>query len=184
MRIYVYRDGLARFCSEEVGVDPIYSRLTNVTLNKKHDSNFKEISRMISDVSPQLAGLGVDVDKLWSEIDDAVVKTILSGINLLSKAEETKCPPCVYSRCFQVLGFDILLDKNWKPYVLETNYRPNLDFHRGVERRMKSTMIRDTVKVAAPLKAVQSVFVARRNAWDSISWKRFMMNQQTSTRQS
>ena len=177
LKIFVYRDGLARFCSEEVDVDSVYAKLTNVTLNKMHDHNFKDISRMISDVFPILESKGVDINKLWARIDDIVVKTILSGINLLTKAEEVKCPSCGFNRCFQVFGFDILLDKEAKPYVLEINFRPNLDYHRGVERRMKSQMICDTIKVACPLRAVQSAFISRRYAWDAITWKRFILTQ-------
>ena len=177
LKIFVYRDGLARFCSEEIGEDPIYSRLTNVTLNKEHDSDFKHISRLISDVFPILQEKkGININKLWSDIDDVIIKTILSSINLLTKAEQTRCPPCVYNRCFQIFGFDILLDKNAKPYVLEVNYRPNLDYHRGCERRMKSQMICDAIKIACPLKAVQSSLLARRYVWDKVSWRRFMAN--------
>ena len=176
LKIHVYRDGLARFCSEEIDGDSIYSQLTNVTLNKQNDNDFKHISRLISDVFPILESKGVNITKLWNDIDDTIIKTILSSINLLSKAESTRCPPCVYNRCFQVFGFDILLDKNAKPYVLEVNYRPNLDYHRGCERRMKSQMICDAIKIACPLKAVQSSFLARRYAWDKVSWRRFMAN--------
>ena len=174
LRIYVYRDGLARFCSEEVGVDPVYSRLTNVTLNKQHNTNFKDISRMISDVFPELEEIGVDTDKIWKEIDDIVTKTILSGINYLTQAERQKCPIVGYSRCFQVLGFDILLDKNYKPWVLEANFRPNLDYHRGVERRLKSNMIKEAVNIAAPYRSVQETYLFRKNSWDQPTWKSFV----------
>lgn len=177
LRIYVYRNGLGRFCSEEVGIDPIFSRLTNVTLNKQHNSDFKIISRMIVEILPELKKLGLSEEDFWNKVDDCAAKTILSAINLLTSSESIHCPACGYSRCFQIFGFDIIFDKQLNPFVLEVNYRPNLDYHRGVERRMKSQMISDAIKLAVPLSAVQSIISQRFVSWDPNSWRRFVRNQ-------
>ncbi|KAK8894098.1 positive regulation of cilium movement [Tritrichomonas musculus] len=81
-----------------------------------------------------------------------------------------------YSRCFQILGFDILLDKSLNPYVLEVNYRPSLDTHSGEERRMKVDMIRSAILIGAPLHLAQYALSSRKWAWTKESWEEFLEN--------
>lgn len=176
LEIYVHRDGLARFCAEQDGSRSMYSKLTNVGLNKdKVVEEFSEISRLISDVFPRLEKeLGMDIKDLWGQIDEVVVLSILSAYDILKKGVEWQCPSVGYSRCFQILGFDILLDREFKPHVLEVNYRPSLEYHRGRERRMKVQMIREALQIAAPLQYVQAAVDSRKWGWDNESWNRFI----------
>lgn len=177
LRIYVYRDGLARFCSEDASHDSDYAKLTNVTFNKTNTNvgEMSKISRLISDVFPILESKGVDVEKLWNKIDNVVALSIFSSYGYLKRAEAAFCPSSVcYSRCFQVLGFDILIDKELNPHVLEVNYRPSLDFYRGKERRMKVAMIRDAILLAAPLSNVQQIVCSRKWSWWKLSWNSYI----------
>lgn len=175
LKIYVYHDGLARFCSEEYNSDSIYSHLTNVTLNKENpDMSIIRISRLISEFFPQLEKKGIDTKKLWKKIEDVVALSIIASLGFVTKGEEYQVPFCGYSRCFQILGFDILLDKELSPHVLEVNYRPNLDYYRGCERRMKVSMIRDAILIAAPYDQVQQAILSRNNSWTMDSWKAYI----------
>jgi len=173
LQIYVYRDGLARFCSQKTNEHSIYSQITNVGLNKDNPdvTDFSDISKIISDVFPKLKKeYGVNIEKLWQDIEDVIVLTILASHKFLVKGEEYQCPRTVFSRCFQILGFDILLDKELKPHVLEVNYRPSLEYHRAPERRLKVGMVRDAVHIAAPLQNIQSIVSARKWGWESDNW--------------
>ena len=63
---------------------------------------------------------GYDVTKLWSNIDDVLVKTIICAHPRLCKNYSTCFPNHIKgSACFQILGFDVILDEHLKPYVLE-----------------------------------------------------------------
>lgn len=176
--IYVYKDGVARFCSESYQEGTLFSRLTNVALNKQNlkTDDFKEISKLISEITPTIKEMGGNIDKIWTEIEDAICLTIMSAYPYLRHSEKKVCPRSCYSRCFQILGFDILLAKDWKPYVLEVNYRPLLDFHRPREKRMKVAMIRDAIRIAAPLRAIQEAFDARDWSWENHTWNAFLVN--------
>jgi tubulin polyglutamylase TTLL6/13 len=177
LQIYVYRDGLARFCSEEKGQHSIFSQITNVTLNKENPDfeNFEQISRLISDIFPILEKeYHVDIKKLWGSIDNAIILSILSSYKYLINGVRRECPSMMFPRCFQILGFDILLDNDLNPHVLEVNYRPSLDFHRGPERRMKVNMIKEAISIATPLGIIQSSFMARKYEWDGLGWKVFL----------
>ncbi|EAY06708.1 Tubulin-tyrosine ligase family protein [Trichomonas vaginalis G3] len=182
LTIYIYRDGLARFCSEATGHHSVFSQITNVTLNKQNPEldKFEEISRLISDTFPRLEKeCNADIKKLWSEIDNIIVLSIMSAHRYLKTAVQRDCAPSIISRCFQIFGFDILLDRELHPHVIEVNYRPNLEYHRGPERRMKVTMIRDAIAIAAPLESLQAAVEVRPYGWDAASWKAFLLNNPT-----
>jgi hypothetical protein len=134
----------------------------------------RDISRLISDVFGQLEGSGIDTSAIWAQIDNAVVLSILSGIGHLEKSEKVIPPHSMYSRCFHLLGFDILLDRNLKAHVLEVNYRPSLDFYRPAERRMKVGMLTDLLRIAVPFNGLQEVINSRGWGWMSASWTSYL----------
>ncbi|EAX93223.1 Tubulin-tyrosine ligase family protein [Trichomonas vaginalis G3] len=175
LKIYIYRDGVARFCSEKYSANSVYSQLTNVALNKGRPGvDMAKISQLISDVLPIMAARGVDVDLLWKKIDRAITLAVISSYGSLVRGERRRCPGKAYPRCFQMLGFDVLFDKNLNPWILEVNYRPSLKFYRGRERRMKVGMIKDVLRIACPLQAAQAALLARRWGWTEETWTTFV----------
>lgn len=179
LTIYVYRNGLARFCSEESSVNSVYAQLTNVALNKGNpEMEIERISQLISDIYPKLAAKGVNIDELWARIDNAIILTILSALKYLERSESVKCPSLGYSHCFQILGFDILLDPNLNPTVLEVNYRPLLDYFRGKERRMKVRMVKEAIQIAVPLSKAQEVVLAKKWSLNDNNWTTILQTHQ------
>ena len=79
-------------------------------------------TRRISTINRWLVEHGYDIDKLWSEIDDVIIKVLISAHPVL-KHSYRSCFPNHYrgSACFEILGFDILLDRKLKPCVLEVS---------------------------------------------------------------
>lgn len=47
--------------------------------------------------------------------------------------------------CFEVLGFDIMLDHKCKPYLLEVNHSPSFATDSPLDLKIKSDLIRDTI---------------------------------------
>ena len=58
----------------------------------------------------------VDWGSIWSRIEDIVRKTIILGYDTMKK--ECSGLKSRYN-CYKLLGFDIMLDENLKPWVLE-----------------------------------------------------------------
>ena len=175
LRVYVYRNGIARFCSEPAASRTIFSELTNTAVNMKNPAaSAASITKTIEEVFGRLKQQGVDVEKIWKEIDRVIALTMISVSGFIAHAANTKCPSAGYPRCFQVLGFDILLDKDWKPWVLEVNYRPSLEFGTQEERQMKVEMLKDVVRIAAPLEDVEALVRAREKTWTFVMWRSHM----------
>ncbi len=54
-------------------------------------------------------------------------------------------PECLdNSMCFQVLGFDILIDKNFKPWLLEVNQSPSFATDSPLDYEVKKSVLKDT----------------------------------------
>lgn len=61
-----------------------------------------------------------NVEKLIQEIDDIIIKTLISIHPVLKRNHNSLfLRHELSSACFEILGFDILLDKELKPYLLE-----------------------------------------------------------------
>ena len=46
--------------------------------------------------------------------------------------------------CFELLGFDVILDDTIKPYILEVNYSPSLETGSKLDKAVKRKVIEDT----------------------------------------
>jgi hypothetical protein len=127
LRIYVYREGLVRFASEKYSNDVFqdekskFSHLTNYSINKNNenyvqnenanddDSGFKW---SLSALQSHFEAEGIDCKLMWSKLYDIIIKSIMS-IDEQTKAEIRKCS-INRGNCFELFGYDILLDTNLK----------------------------------------------------------------------
>ena len=51
------------------------------------------------------------------------------------------------SLCFQILGFDIMLDSNLKPWLIEVNHAPSLATESPFDLTLKQQLVSDTVRL-------------------------------------
>jgi hypothetical protein len=158
LRIYVYRRGLARFCTDSAGASTKYARITNTAVNSKNpEAKVDEMTQTLTDIFPKLKEQQVDIEKLWDNIDSAIVLTIISAYGFLAKAAARECPDVGYPRCFQIIGCDVLLDRHLKPYVLEINYRPSLKCNNDKSHDLKLSMLQDAIKLGCPYQPLQEL---------------------------
>ena len=64
----------------------------------------------------------VDVAEIMERIKDLIIKTIISAdayVNVLTKANVRR-KFCVH----ELFGFDVILDEQCKPYIVEVNISP------------------------------------------------------------
>lgn len=77
----------------------------------------------------------------WARIDEVIIKSILSIENTVFSAMEMTVP--YRTNCFEVLGFDILLDNSLRPWLLEINLSPSLNTDSPLDLKIKGSMIAD-----------------------------------------
>ncbi|XP_070207157.1 tubulin polyglutamylase ttll6-like isoform X10 [Littorina saxatilis] len=156
LRIFVFKDGLARFATNKYcepthnNTENVFMHLTNYAINKNSEDFVRDdeagSKRRISTINRYLQGKGIDVDKMWTDIDDTIIKTLISAHSVLKHNYRTCFPNHVRgSACFEILGFDVLLDRKLRPYVIEVNHSPSFGTDAQLDREIKGTLIWDTL---------------------------------------
>eukprot|EP00347_Sterkiella_histriomuscorum_P002781 403366823 len=161
LRVYIYEEGLTRFATQKYNnndLSNLYVHLTNYSINKFNSEGF------IPNQNPDLDNTGSkwslsalknfllknfkqnQVDSLNDQINDMVIKTIIAvepllqnGIEmfLLSKNKQRT------RNCFELLGFDVLIDQNLKPWLLEVNLSPSMNTDSPLDLKIKSQLLID-----------------------------------------
>tara|TARA_B110000285_G_scaffold227682_1_gene289387 strand:+ start:1036 stop:1683 length:648 start_codon:yes stop_codon:yes gene_type:complete len=159
LRIYVYKEGLVRFASEEYSIKDAktnqYNHLTNYSINKKNQ-NFVQNKNLEQDdhgMKWSLAAFmkyleqtgGIDTDLFWSRIYDIILKSVISGENLVFNAIKKTC--IHRTNCFEVFGYDVLIDSNLKPWLIEINLSPSLACDSPIDLEIKSNLISNTLNL-------------------------------------
>jgi tubulin polyglutamylase TTLL4 len=158
LRVYVYNDGLVRFATEKYTLNPDdlkkrFIHLTNFSVNKKSENfkmnkgtgedeedsskwSFKMLKKAYED-------RGISYDYVFAQIKDVIVKTLIS-VEPYIVGSLNKCPPGNRNSCFELYGFDVLIDESLKPWLLEVNVFPSLSSSSPFDKIVKSMLICDT----------------------------------------
>jgi tubulin polyglutamylase TTLL6/13 len=90
----------------------------------------------------------VSSEEIWASIKDIILKTLITAQPSLAHAYRTAKPDDMEnSLCFQILGFDIFLDKDSKPWLLEVNHTPSFTTDTPLDLRIKKNLIADTIRL-------------------------------------
>eukprot|EP00300_Choanocystis_sp_HF-7_P009572 c16507_g1_i1.p1 GENE.c16507_g1_i1~~c16507_g1_i1.p1 ORF type:complete len:408 (+),score=97.97 c16507_g1_i1:141-1226(+) len=170
LRAHFFHDGLVRFATKPFSTRPEdlsnrFVHLTNFSINKnaagyKKDGdlptkwNWKALQeRMRSD--------GIDVSACNESINDLVVKTLLCVEPHISRLVKTFTAH--KSSCFELYGFDVMLDDALRPWLIEVNISPSLATSSLLDKSIKMTllekvlsMVCDTDPNATDIEALKS----------------------------
>ena len=162
LRLYIYEDGLTRFATGKYNnslhgnkKQSKFTHLTNYSLNK-FNPNF------VANTDPNADGVGskwslqalrkafreqgIDDQAIFKRIEDVIIKTILSAEATIFNACEQYVPH--RNNCFELLGFDILIDNQLNPWLLEVNLSPSLNCDSPLDQRIKGELISDIFSMA------------------------------------
>ncbi|CAF2048900.1 unnamed protein product [Rotaria magnacalcarata] len=188
LEVYLYDEGLARFATVDYkapsteNLHETYMHLTNYSLNKrsagyKHPVDDKQTDgskRKLSIVWKQLSEMfsNEKVERTKNLIVEMINKTIFSILPELRVAYEYELPLPKRQNlsCFQIIGFDIILNHHLKPILLEVNSNPSLriDFDKNeagkiiyqpspIDEEIKRPLVFETLKLALPKKKLDTI---------------------------
>ncbi|XP_070832198.1 tubulin monoglutamylase TTLL4 [Chaetodon trifascialis] len=159
LRIYIFSDGLVRFASCKYSssmktLSNKFMHLTNYSVNKKNseyqtnsdDKACQGHKWALKALWQYLGSRGVNTTLIWEKIKDIVIKTVIASepyVNSLLKMN-VRTP----HSCHELFGFDIMLDENLKPWILEVNISPSLHSNTPLDVSIKGQMIRDLLNLA------------------------------------
>ena len=160
LKLYLYNEGLVRLASEKYNFsvsDPHnkYSFLTNLFINKKNNKKFiypKNMKNMedsnlwnLDTFQKYCARNNINYEKLYSEVGDIFIKMMITvREKIVDNIEKTNLQ---YSNFYHLIGFDIILDENLKPYLLETNRRCGFRNDNDAEKYYTYNIIADTLNI-------------------------------------
>jgi hypothetical protein len=180
VRVYIHQTGIAKFTTEDIEQSCSSEQECGATLcesnkaahiiqlaeyRKEDPSIFDEKDREDFPTRWSLRVFkqyceehGIQFEELIRKIDDALVRTVLAGIE-----------PAVSSRansagielkdCFQLLGVDFDVDSNAQPFILDVNVNPTLGARAAFDIRDRTQMLREMFALLgfnAPANAVES----------------------------
>ena len=161
LRIFVYNEGLARFATEPYAkpnnnnIKDNFIHLTNYAINKKNDNfvfNDDEDNadighkRSLSSIWKYIDTHGGDSNKVKEQINRIIVNSLCSVQMALAHSYNAAQPwDTSNGKCFEILGFDILLDHELTPWLIEVNHSPSFKADTPFDMRVKSSLIEDTM---------------------------------------
>jgi hypothetical protein len=78
-------------------------------------------------------------------IEDVIIKSIISVEFPVNSACKMFVPH--KRNCFELYGFDILIDSELKPWLLEVNLSPSLNCDAPIDMKIKSAMLCDLLNL-------------------------------------
>ncbi len=158
LRIYLYDEGLVRFASAEYAPDndtlgDVFMHLTNYSINK-NNANYspnedpderKGHKWTLGSLWQYFTEQGIDFRPAWDKIKDMVIKTIISGEHSMFPLARGNLSSHYCS--FELFGFDVLLDADFKPWLIEVNISPSLHSSSPLDLDVKSPLATEVFNI-------------------------------------
>lgn len=163
---YLYRTGFCRFTSvkyslnqEDLNNNQIH--LTNVAVQKTSDTYDKVIGGKwyFREMKIYLMSKYDEerVNKMFDGIQDIIIKCFKSVQNVIAKDRH----------CFEMYGYDILIDENLRPWLIEINANASLTANTEIDADNKIKMLDDLLTIV-DLEKIMTGNEDQVGGWDII----------------
>lgn len=146
LRVYLYREGFARFSGSRFSMDArhmtnTYVHLTNVAVQKRGDEYDARTGGKwgVHELRSYLASKHGEarVGELFEEIKLVVLRSLASVQPVIINSPNS----------FELYGYDVLIDAVLKVWLIEVNASPSFSASTAADRAMKRSIMHDTLNV-------------------------------------
>jgi len=141
---YKYEEGFTRLCSSPYSTEnltDLKAHLTNIAIQKQF-GDVGESKVLLSDLETILESeFGKRVTtQLWKQVDKIICHSLASCQHLIEWNPQ----------CFELFGYDILVDQHLKPWLMEVNASPSLYSTSKTDLHLKTALINDVLNIVIP----------------------------------
>ncbi|GAB6032804.1 hypothetical protein CHUAL_012007 [Chamberlinius hualienensis] len=151
LSIYAYHDGLVRFATVPFDLKNVrnpFSHMTNTSINKFSPS-YDEGKGLVGlgckwtlkQLRHHFYTLGISDWVLWQKIAHILVLTILCEARAINYDDELSDD----YNCFELYGFDVIVDDQLNPWLLEVNRHPSLCMDCEIDQLVKKPLLHDLI---------------------------------------
>ena len=149
LRAYLHSGAFCRFCtvkynSDVSEIENLFAHLTNVAVQKQGDE-YNEVHGgkwHLRNLRLYIEGTaGHEVAKtLFDNISFVMVQSLKAVQNVMNNDRH----------CFELYGYDMLIDTAYRPWLIEINASPSLTVTTQNDKLLKQEVIRDTLNIVIP----------------------------------
>ena len=145
--IYVFKEGHLKACSDNFNIDSdnLFIHLTNYSV-QKHNKNFSKVE-IGNEISFQLFQQELNRQNSGKNFKKDIFPEIIKIIGISAKAVKNKINIMNRKNCFEIFGYDFILDSNYQPFLLEINTNPGLEESSPLIKMLVPRMIDDALRL-------------------------------------
>ena len=145
--IYVFKEGHLKACSDEFNIDNknLFIHLTNYSV-QKYNKNFSKVE-VGNEISFQMFQDELNKKEIKKNFKKDIFPEIIKIIWITAKAGKNKINIMERKNCFELYGYDFILDINYTPYLLEINTNPGLEESSPLIKMLVPRMIDDAFRL-------------------------------------
>ena len=145
--IYVFKEGHLKACSDLFNIDSdnLFIHLTNYSV-QKHNKNFSKVE-IGNEISFQAFQQELNRQKNGKNFKKDIFPEIIKIIGISAKAVKNKINVMNRKNCFEIFGYDFILDVNCQPFLLEINTNPGLEESSPLIKMLVPRMIDDALRL-------------------------------------
>ena len=145
--VFIFKEGHLKACCDnyDINSEDLFIHLTNYSV-QKHNKNFSK-SEIGNEIS--FADFQKELDKTGKNIDfkKKIFPEIIQIVQISANSVKGKINLSKRSKCFEIFGYDFILDINFKPYLLEINTNPGYEESSPLIKMLVPRMIDDAMKL-------------------------------------
>lgn len=156
LKCYLYKLGFCRFCTVKYNanvneLDNMFVHLTNVSI-QKHGDEYNPTHGgkwTVENLRRYLEGTrgSEKAGKLFDDIHWLIVHSLKSVQHVINSDRH----------CFECYGYDVIIDDNLKPWLIEVNASPSMTATTTSDRIMKYNLINDIINIVMPTGEVPDI---------------------------
>ncbi|GKT23759.1 Probable tubulin polyglutamylase TTLL1 [Aduncisulcus paluster] len=149
LRAYIHRQGFCRFCMSKYSSDSLsmsdpFVHLTNVAI-QKHGEEYDERNGGKWSLESFLFYIEStrgreSCRKMQDRVENIIFHTLQSVKHVILSDKH----------CFECYGYDLLIDEDLRPWLIEINASPSLSASTVADRLLKYTLLDDILNIVIP----------------------------------